>query len=126
MSKKRVGIYIDEDVWKAGNEIAYEHRVSFSEHVEKLLSGSAKFDFKDGPKLVPGNEQLDRIESKLDLLIPRGTPIYGDGISEIGPARRKEVPIRSDDEVLAEAQKKLESIQASRFNPQPKNKDKKG
>ena len=135
MSKKRVGIYIDEDVWKAGNEIAYEHRVSFSEHVEKLLSGSAKFDFKDGPKLVPGNEQLDRIESKLDLLIPTEVTVLSDRVFEPGEVVEvddlDEAILKAGQLRLEEKQRKIAELKKElgstiHFSPQPKNKDKKG
>ena len=126
MSKKRVGIYIDEDVWKAGNEIAYEHRVSFSEHVEKLLSGSAKVDFKDGPRSISTHyhyaEQLDRIEEKLDQLLGDRPPVEkisrGDMVADYPHKEMSiEIPVktvRSDDEVLKEAQAKLEKLRAEK------------
>ena len=39
MSKKRVGIYIDEKVWARVKELAWRDRKSVSEYVEKLISG---------------------------------------------------------------------------------------
>ena len=39
MSKKRVGIYIDEKVWALVKELAWQDRKSVSEYVEKLISG---------------------------------------------------------------------------------------
>ena len=39
MSKKRVGIYIDEGVWEDIREKAWRERKSMSEYVEDMLSG---------------------------------------------------------------------------------------
>ena len=68
-----------------------------------------------GAKHAPNASQLDRIEEKIDLLLGDRPP--GEKIS------RGDM-IRPDDEVIKEAQEKLENIQKSRgyFNPQPKGK----
>ena len=133
--KKRVGINLKPEVWELGKNAAFESHKSLSLYIEDFLSGKTKVDFKDGPRSVSTHygEQLDRIEGMLsdalweakqstkdlveDVIIPPKTYRDTDRTTRgdmLGP--------RSDDEVLREAQDKLEKIQASRgyFNPQPK------
>ena len=85
MSKKRVGINLDEDILKRGKDSAYENRESFSGYLEKLIMDMPGMPIRVGMG-VPGSkltEQLDRIEAMLNRLVPekRGTPIYGNGVS---------------------------------------------
>ena len=87
MSKKRVGINLDEDILKRGKDSAYENRESFSGYLEKLIMDMPGMPIRVGMG-VPGSkltEQLDRIEAMLNRLVPekRGTPIYGDGINSV-------------------------------------------
>lgn len=37
MTKKRVTISIDEDIWEIGKEAAWQNRISLSRHIENLL-----------------------------------------------------------------------------------------
>ena len=104
----RQTIYVkDEGVWSDVKQKSAVMGLSISEY---LLGSKHVFDVS----------QLDRIEEKLDLLLGDRLPEEkGERLDiEIKPGP----VIRSDAEVIAEAQKKLESIQASRpyFNPQPK------
>ena len=128
MSKKRVGIYIDEVVWDVGKDHAWKSKVSLSSYIEELIA-------KDGLKR---RSPITREETKAlveDVIIPE--KVYRD----------TDTPkVRSDDEVLAEAQRKerqrkiaelknevlgtgddkgLRTASEIHFNPQPKNKDKK-
>ena len=122
--KKRVGINLKPEVWELGKNAAFESHKSFSSYIEDFLSGATKVDFKDGPRSISTHyhyaEQLDRIEEKLDQLLGDRPPVEkisrGDMVAHEAP--------RSDDEVIKEAQEKLENIQKSRgyFNPQPKGK----
>ena len=135
--KKRVGINLKPEVWELGKNAAFESHKSLSSYIEDFLSGKTKVDFKDGPRSVspPYGEQLDRIEGMLeklttvpetikdlieDVIIPEKT--YRDTDYVDRTTRGDMLGPRSDDEVIREAQVKLEKIQASRgyFNPQPK------
>ena len=135
--KKRVGINLKPEVWELGKNAAFESHKSLSSYIEDFLSGKTKVDFKDGPRSVspPYGEQLDRIEGMLeklttvpetikdlieDVIIPEKT--YRDTDYVDRTTRGDMLGPRSDDEVIREAQDKLEKIQASRgyFNPQPK------
>ena len=102
MSKKRVGIYIEEEVWKRVKELAWKEHKSVSEYIEGRLGGS------NAKKLVE------------DVIIPPKT--YRDTDYVDRTTRGDMLGPRSDDEVIREVQDKLENIQASRgyFNPQPK------
>ena len=101
-------IYIPEGFDWVGLEVrARDANLSVSQY---LLGGSMKFDFKSGPGMIP--DQLDRIEGKIDALLPatgrigqssaRGTPIYGDGVSSV------------------KAEKTMRGDMVVPFNPQPK------
>ena len=97
----RKTIYVkDEGVW---NDVLAKAKDGGYSSVSQYLLGGC----------VVGSSQLDRIEEKLDLLLGDRPP--GEKIS------RGDM-IRPDDEVIKEAQEKLENIQKSRgyFNPQPK------
>ena len=127
--KKRVGINLKPEVWELGKNAAFESHKSFSSYIEDFLSGATKVDFKGVPRSVSTHaEQLDRIEEKIDLLLgdrPPGEKISrGDMVvlkaGEDLDAHDLVRAVRSDDEVLKEAQAKLEKIQRVHFNPQPK------
>ena len=153
--KKRVGINLKPEVWELGKNAAFESHKSFSSYIEDFLSGATKVDFKDGPRSISTHyhyaEQLDRIEEKLDQLIgdrPPGEKISrGDMVTANYTHKEMdlELPvknIRSDDEVINEAQEKLKKIRERKrfseisdtavenfdnsireqimFNPQPK------
>jgi len=111
----RKTIYVSsEEVWNDVRQKSAGLGLSISEY---LL----------GAKHTP-TSQLNRIEAKLDLLLgdrPPGEKISrGDMVvlkaGEDLDAHDLVRAVRSDDEVLKEAQAKLEKIQRVHFNPQPK------
>jgi len=70
MSKKRVGINIDDKAVERGKVAAHEGFISFSQYVENLLMGMPT-SVKMGESDSTLREGLDRIESKLDDLLSR-------------------------------------------------------
>ena len=142
LSKARVTVSMDRGLWSRGKVRAHELNVSFSAYLEGLISEDLG---------LGGGSQLDRIEEKLDLLLgdrPPGEKISrGDMVTANYPHKEMdlELPvknIRSDDEVINEAQEKLKKIRERKrfseisdtavenfdnsireqimFNPQPK------
>ena len=134
--KKRVGINLKPEVWELGKNAAFESHKSFSSYIEDFLSGATKVDFKveyqanhnhrDGPRSISTHyhyaEQLDRIEEKLDQLLGDRPPVEkisrGDMVADYPHKEMSiEIPVktvRSDDEVLKEAQAKLEKLRAEK------------
>ena len=140
--KERKTIYCKEaEVWDRVVECAKEGDISIS---QLLLS-----PFQKSGSVQVGLGQINRLESKLDrieglikIIEERGFPVpnvdavvkdliedviippktYRDTDYVDRTTRGDMLGPRSDDEVLREAQDKLEKIQASRgyFNPQPK------
>ena len=106
MSKKRVGIYIEEEVWKTATERAWEARKSVSAYIEDVLTAPV-----DAKELIE------------DVIIP---PVYEHNVDADYPpgnVRGDMVVPRDDDEVLGEAQVKLDKLRERKgivFNPQPK------
>ena len=125
--KERKTIYCKEaEVWDRVVECAKEGDISIS---QLLLS-----PFQKSGSVQVGLGQINRMESKLDEIIGEHLKYQAKDLIEdviIPPKTYRDTDRttrgdmlgpRSDDEVIREAQDKLEKIQASRgyFNPQPK------
>jgi hypothetical protein len=114
----RKTIYVpNEKVWVDVQKTAGSMNLSVSQY---LLGGEH----------MPRKSQLDRMESKIDLLIPKGK--FGKPmIDDSGYKEAQESSNKANAEMLADSQAKLDAVRKGRdikrdkiasaaFNPQPK------
>ena len=135
MSKKRVGINLDHKVWELSKELAHDKRESLSGYIEGLITGRLGENEKGSTNQIKEASQLDRIESKLDLLIPTEVTVLSDRVFEPGEVVEvddlDEAILKAGQLRLEEKQRKIAELKKElgstiHFSPQPKNKDKKG
>ena len=93
--KKRVSVYIDEELWDWTKEKAWEMRISASALFEKLVRGEVAFGehikFKDAEQLI--SDGIDEMEVKIKKDVANS---IGAEIDEV--------------EILAKGQAELEAI----------------
>ena len=67
MSKKRVGLYMEEDVWGIAKDRAWRGKVSLSSYIEGLISGGVT-EVKDD---IPQNDDGMSLRERYKLSHPR-------------------------------------------------------